>query len=98
MTKRDITYSNWVVTSPRHRPGTVPVILGALTKSKALVGMVSLVLGEETALAQRNACVVTLIMIRCFMKLCFIQACFLGFSLKHGLKEKCYDKHTNYKG
>lgn len=64
MTKKDITHSNWVVASPRHRPGTLPghVTLGALTKSKALVGMVCLVLGEETAQAQRSAYGVTLIL------------------------------------
>lgn len=56
MTKKDTTPSNWAVASPRH------VALGALQKSKALVGMVSLVLGEETALTQRIACGVTLIL------------------------------------
>lgn len=64
MTKKDPTHSSWVVASLWYRPGTLSghVALGALQKSKALVGMVPLVLGGETELPQRSACGVTLVL------------------------------------
>ena len=61
MTKKDPTRSGWVVASPWYRSGTLSghVTLGSLQKSKALVGMVPLVLGGETVLPQRSVCGVT---------------------------------------